>query len=270
MASLRTASEAFYRKWKPRLTPDLRHSQHEYKDKLDRYILPGSRWLDAGCGHGVFPEFVKGRGAWLVDRCAFAAGVDCYCPNLRENRIIPHRVAGDMSDFPFRDASFDVVTANMVVEHVSDADLIGRSVNRILKPGGVFIFHTPNLLNYQTLFSATMPQPVKNRLIRFLEKREEKDVFPTRYRLNTSRTVSRMARRNGFAVEEISLVNSIPETFSFGPAVLAIDMLLIRLSESRLFRSWRTNLVAVLRKTADAGAHHAPRPADKPTSAAVR
>jgi SAM-dependent methyltransferase len=250
MSILSNASERFYRKAKPLLTPNLRHSQYEYRHLLELYITPSSRWLDAGCGSGVFPGFVKDRGTALAQRSAFAVGMDCFCPNLWENRVLPNLVAGDMGDFPFRDGAFNVVTANMVVEHISDPDAIGRSVNRILAPGGVFIFHTPNLLNYGTIFSALIPQALKNRLIRFLENRDEKDVFPTRYRLNTNRAIRKMACRNGFSVEEISLVNSTPETFALGPVALAIEMLLIRLSQTRLLGSWRSNLIVVLKKTA--------------------
>jgi SAM-dependent methyltransferase len=46
----------------------------------------------------------------------------------------------------FGDASFDLVYSGQSIEHVSegDADAVLREVHRILEPGGVFAFDTPN------------------------------------------------------------------------------------------------------------------------------
>src|ERR1044071_4876903 len=120
MGSIKEGSHALYRKLKQRLVPQLRHSQYVYKDKLESYINPGVRWLDAGCGHGVFPDWMDERGASLVARSAVTVGIDCDCPSLWENRIVHHRVVGNLESLPFHDGAFDRVTANMVVEHLSD------------------------------------------------------------------------------------------------------------------------------------------------------
>lgn len=249
MGSINKASLAVYRKLKQLLTPQLKHSQYVYKEKLDSYTKTGVRWLDAGCGHGIFPPWMKERGASLVARSAVTVGIDCDSPSLWENRIVHHRVAGNLEALPFPAGTFDLVTANMVVEHLEDPERVGLSVNRVLKPGGLFIFHTPNYLNYQTILASLIPQGLKNKLILFIEKREEKDVFPTHYRLNTEATIRRVANRTGFAVRDLDLVSSVPELFELGP-VLILELLLIWIAEFRLFRHWRSSLVVVLEKVA--------------------
>ena len=248
MQIIRKSSGAVYRQIKKILTPQLRHSQFAYRDKLEAVLSSDSYWLDAGCGHGLFPEWMD-RGAILTQRCAVVVGIDCDCPSLWENRIVHHRVVGDLSALPFRSGSFDLISANQVVEHITDPDLLGRGLNRILKPGGLFIFHTPNYRHYQTLLVSWLPQGLKNWLAKHLEAREDKDVFPTCYRMNTADAIHRMADRTGFEVQEIELVNSVPETFALGPLAVLAEMLIIWVLEFRLFSRWRSNLVVVLKKT---------------------
>jgi SAM-dependent methyltransferase len=248
MGFISDTTDALYRKWKHRLVPGLRHSQYAYKDALEEHLHPRTCWLDAGCGHGVFPSWMKERGESLVARCDFVVGMDCDCPSLWENRVVNALVAGDLGDLPFQAGSFDVVSANMVVEHLSEPDRVGQALHRVLKPGGVFIFHTPNYLHYQTVLASLIPQGLKYKLIEFLEGRAEKDAFPTFYRLNTVKAVRALANRQGFTVRDLRMVNSTPETFRLGPVALLLEMLLIRLTEWRPLRAFRSNLVVVLEK----------------------
>jgi SAM-dependent methyltransferase len=48
---------------------------------------------------------------------------------------------------PYADATFDVVTATEVIEHLEDFRRVVREIHRVLKPGGVCILSTPNILN---------------------------------------------------------------------------------------------------------------------------
>ena len=45
---------------------------------------------------------------------------------------------------PFEDGSFDVVTANEMIEHIEDHDAFIEEVKRVLQPGGMFLVSTPN------------------------------------------------------------------------------------------------------------------------------
>jgi ubiquinone/menaquinone biosynthesis C-methylase UbiE len=253
VGTLVNSTIAVYRRLQRLLVPHLRHSQYVYEEALDAHVHAGLRWLDAGCGHGIFPSWKRDRGQSLVARAGFVVGMDCDCPSLWENRIVHSLVAGDLGKLPFPDSSFDMVSANMVVEHLSETDTVGQAVFQTLKPGGVFIFHTPNYLNYQTILASMIPQRLKYRLIHWLEQREEKDAFPTHYRLNTPGTIRRAAERNGFVVKELRLVNSTPELFRLGPVVL-LELLLIWVTEWRIFRSFRSNIVVVLERPAGASA----------------
>jgi SAM-dependent methyltransferase len=49
----------------------------------------------------------------------------------------------DLLELPYRDAQFDVVMCNHVLEHVSDDRLALREIHRVLRPGGEAIVMSP-------------------------------------------------------------------------------------------------------------------------------
>jgi SAM-dependent methyltransferase len=51
--------------------------------------------------------------------------------------------------WPFPDASFDIILASDIIEHVKETDVFLNEVARLLKPGGEFFISTPN---YASLF----------------------------------------------------------------------------------------------------------------------
>jgi SAM-dependent methyltransferase len=52
-------------------------------------------------------------------------------------------VAAQAPDLPFRDGSFDIVTAYDIVEHVVDDDGFVTELARVLAPGGALAVHVP-------------------------------------------------------------------------------------------------------------------------------
>src|SRR5438045_2693854 len=82
------------------------------------------------------------------------------------------------------DATFDIVSANMVVEHLSDPGHTLAEIHRVLKPGGRFVFHTPSRFHWPLWLSARVPEAIRLPLVRFLENRRSEDVFPTHYQMN--------------------------------------------------------------------------------------
>ncbi len=72
---------------------------------------------------------------------------------------------------PYGDDLFDIVTATEVVEHLEDFRAVLREMHRVLKPGGVCVLSTPNILNINSRlrylwfgFAELMgPLPVQNR-----------------------------------------------------------------------------------------------------------
>jgi len=59
-------------------------------------------------------------------------------------RPVPSWVAGDGRSLPFRDASFDVVFSNSVIEHVGDAESQQRFAREVARVGRAYWVQTPN------------------------------------------------------------------------------------------------------------------------------
>ena len=109
-------------------------------------INANSRVLDLGAGYG-------GSGRYL----ARTYGCEVVCLNLSEtqndrNRMLnaeqglDHLVSvvyGDFENPGMEDASFDYIWSQDAILHSGDRPLVMDQVNRLLKPGGLFVFTDP-------------------------------------------------------------------------------------------------------------------------------
>ncbi len=166
---------------------------------------------------------------------------------MQKHEAIQGKVRGDIHQLPFQDGSFHLVTANVAVDHVEDPHALLAENHRVLRPGGGFLFHTPNLLSYATLLACMIPGPIKLKLIQFLQNRKEEDVFPTRHRLNISTAARTLAQRTDFRAAKLQYVESSARMVILGPLVVA-ELLWIQFLRLGWLRSLRTNIIAVLGK----------------------
>ena len=245
--TLRSALYRFYFRAEKRITPSLRSSQYAYYEALRSAMTPGARWVDLGCGHQVFGDWMQREQQDVIDRSGMAVGIDLDWQALRQHGGIDRRVFGDLTRLPFRDASCDVVSANMVMEHLADPAGVLTEVHRMLVPGGLFVFHTPSYYHWGTLVAKSLPDRPKKALIRYFEGRDEADVFETHYRLNTVAAIRRYASRCGFDVIDLRHVSSSATLKMLGPVVL-VELGYIRLIERPSLAALRSALVVTLRK----------------------
>jgi SAM-dependent methyltransferase len=229
---------------------DLQHQQVRYARTLDEYVARDSAWLDLGCGHQFYPSWARVGSLpaeELAARPRLLCGLDGDLDSIRRHRQISNRVLGDVCRLPFRDGSFTVISANMVMEHVADPAAALHEMDRVLAPGGVFIFHTTNRRFYQIALASLLPQGVKNAIIYALTRRRSEDVYPTEYKINTPNAVRRMAGASGMKLEELRMISSAGEMALLGPVVV-FELLITRILETRLLRGFRSNMIVILRK----------------------
>lgn len=110
-----------------------------------------TRLLDLGCGAGLLANQLAREGHHVT-------GVDLSAPSLEiaKRHDTTHTVEYQMAnlyDLPFAPASFDVITAMDVLEHIEDPSLAIKNVGRLLKPKGLFFFHTFNRTFLSWLFA---------------------------------------------------------------------------------------------------------------------
>jgi len=233
------------------IDPGVVNSQQNYADLVRSWIDSDSEWLDMGCGHDVFAPWLPSA-ANVVAKSKLVVGLDYDLESLKKHNLIRNRVRGDVMNPPCRDGAFNRITANMVMEHVADPILALTQVRRLLKPSGVFIFHTPNYWHYAAFFASLIPQRLKNKIIQFTEGRREDDVFPTFYRLNTVKDITEAARKAGFKILEFHKLScsSSSTIFVLGPLVV-VDLMLRRLTRWKPLESFRANFIVVLQKPED-------------------
>lgn len=227
---------------------DLTHSQERWIAFLHGCVRDGDRWLDIGCGRCLAPEWAEPleRQRALAAKAAMLVGIDLD-PAMREHPLLTHAVFASGYRLPFPDGSFDLLTANMVVEHMERPEELLAEVKRVLAPGGRWVFHTPNKRYYLVAIASVVPEFVKTRLVGVIDQRTETEFFPTFYRMNSTARIRALAEDAGFQVRELKTANSSGTLVRFGPVCL-MEILMMKLLSWRWFKSWRTTIIAALVK----------------------
>ena len=130
----------------------------ERMELFRRYVGgPGRKVLDLGCRDGALTSrYAQGNEVVGVD-------ADREALAEAEKLGIETRWADLDEPLPFEDASFDVVVAGELLEHLRDPGRLVREVLRVLRPGGTFVASVPNAYR------------LKNRLRFMLGRKPEDD-----------------------------------------------------------------------------------------------
>ena len=153
--------------------------------------------------------------------------------------------------FPYEDDSFDLAVSNYVVEHIPDAHDHLREVARVLKPGGAYVFRTPNLWHYVAIVARLTPDSVHKALANRLRNlsEEEHEPWPTVYAMNTPRRVHEVARATGLTVRSLDMCEKEPSYGMYARPLFLTFMAYERVvNASPLLAGLRANMFVVLGK----------------------
>ncbi|HET6519339.1 MAG TPA: class I SAM-dependent methyltransferase [Geminicoccaceae bacterium] len=196
----------------PRFAPRI-----EFYARVRSLLRPDMTVLDFGAGRGQWfadPVAFRRDLASLRGRCAEVVGADVD-PAVRGNPTVDRAVVLTPGrPLPFPDASFDLIVAWAVFEHIEDPEGCAGELARVLKPGGWLCAWTPNARGYVGLGARLVPNRLHARLVRRISpyKREERDVFPTWYRMNTLGRLRRLFPEPAF--QHVSYAaNGVPGYF---------------------------------------------------------
>jgi demethylmenaquinone methyltransferase / 2-methoxy-6-polyprenyl-1,4-benzoquinol methylase len=101
--------------------------------------LDGRRAADLACGTGDIALLLCARGARVIALDVTPRMLVLARQKPSPGRTPPTFVLGDMSDLPFADASFDVVTTGYGLRNVPQLTRAVQEVARVLRPGGLFL-----------------------------------------------------------------------------------------------------------------------------------
>ncbi len=158
-------------------------------------VTAETTWLDVGCGRSIFPHNPH-LAELLARRCRRLVGIDPG-DNVRDNPFLHDRAQCLLQDFR-TDERFDVITARMVVEHIADPPAAAAALARLAKPGGLLVVYTVEKLSPVTLLSAVTPLGFHHAVKKVLWEAEERDTFPTVYKMNSRRELRALFEPAGF------------------------------------------------------------------------
>jgi SAM-dependent methyltransferase len=198
----------------------------------------GPSVLDLGCGHGNFVldelrEVFGERIGYDVDAAAVTGNVSCA-------RVV---LGNPDAPLPFADGSFGVVVSLWAMEHIEHPAAIFNEVARVLSPGGIFAFVTPNRRALIVRLRALLSDGLAARLVERFYGRREEDAFPVRYRANDLAAIRHAAESAGLVIDVLR-ENADPTYTAFGPCTYALS----RMWSALPWSLSRPHIVAVLRK----------------------
>lgn len=156
--------------------PDL-WNEHAARYAFAGRVARGRRVLDAGCGSGYgAAELAREASQVLaIDIAPEAIGYareHYQAGNLRFERASCLEISAP-------EASFDLVVAFEIIEHLSDWRAFLGEVRRVLSPAGQFLVSTPNKLYYAEARAELGPNPFHEHEFEYEEfRRELLAVFP--------------------------------------------------------------------------------------------
>lgn len=133
-----------------------------WNEHLSRYAFAArlarrKRVLDVGCGAGY-------GSAELANSAISVTGIDISADAIAyatEHYVRPNLIyqQARAAQLPFPDASFDLVVAFEVIEHLTDWERLIAEARRVLSPGGQFVVSTPNKAYYAETRQQSGPNP---------------------------------------------------------------------------------------------------------------
>jgi ubiquinone/menaquinone biosynthesis C-methylase UbiE len=230
---------------KERFYGDREHPYQTFERLIRETVAPRTVLLEAGCGRGaetlrrLAPEVRTAIGIDLVDFSNLARPIPGGVP-VRDPAV--HLCKNDVCGMALRDASVDVMVARSVMEHLTHPDAAYAEAARVLKPGGRFLFLTPQLWDYGSVCARLIPNRFHPFVVKKVEGRDERDTFPVHYRTNTVGAIRRLAERHGFRLESARHLNQYPCYLMFNPLLFllgtAYERVTSRWEALRGLRGW--------------------------------
>lgn len=220
--------------------PTWQPATEQYAELVRTHLFPTAMVLDVGCGRGGLVEQLNVPLNQVV-------GIDPDWQSLATHRLALPRVQGMSDALPFAPNQFDVVFSSWVMEHLERPFLTLHAIHHCLKPGGVYIFITPNkrhpLAKLNQLFGSL--GKLQGMLVEKLYHRADDDTFPTYYRANSDSDLATLCQQVGLHVKQLHFIPD-PTYLAFNGGAYQASCWL----ENSLPANRKIHLVGILQKPA--------------------
>jgi SAM-dependent methyltransferase len=172
-----------------------------FYSRVNALIGKEFRVLDVGCGRGEYaddPVAFRRNLRILKGKCRQVIGIDVDLAASNNPYVDTFELIRN-NKWSVADQSIDVCVCDHVVEHIEDIHGFFLECKRVLRSGGYFCIRTPNAHSYIAVASRLIPNKYHARVLsKVQERRKGEDIFPTLYRCNTTRRLTRALTIAGF------------------------------------------------------------------------
>ena len=175
-------------------------------------LAPGARVLDLGAGAGTFPYAFYPELQITAVELRPRPGSDA----TRSGRL----VCATSDHLPFRSATFDLVIAHWLFEHVDELERTYDEVGRVVRPGGLLAVAVPNSHSFEDRLYRFVSHVYKYALLHFGKRIEHVQVL-------TFLSVNQALYARGFRLVRFAEEAGgycwleVPQLRPFKPAILA-------------------------------------------------
>jgi SAM-dependent methyltransferase len=138
-------------------------------------------------------------------------------PVVLSNPEVDKAVVIEHGKLPFAADSFDLAFSDYVLEHVERPIEFLSEVHRVLKKGASYFFRTPNIYHYVAVASMLTPHWMHKAIANPSRElpADAHEPWPTYYRMNSRRAIHNAARKVGFQMIELKMVEYQPSYLVF-------------------------------------------------------
>ncbi|WP_198046017.1 methyltransferase domain-containing protein [Novosphingobium aquimarinum] len=147
-------------------TDDIREASRRTVESMIARVgdVAGKRVIDLGSGYGGAARVLAAKGAHVT--CLNLSKVE----NERNRKLSAEAGLGERIDvvdgsydaMPFADGGYDIAWSQDAILHAPDRAAVLDEVSRVLKPGGLFVFHDP--MQADGLADSSALQPIYDRI----------------------------------------------------------------------------------------------------------
>lgn len=177
------------------------------------------RVIDIGCGAGISRR--GNQSQWEIKSLTSEYWGLEPDPNVEpEEGLFDYFQHALMETADLPENYFHLAYSYAVMEHVADPASFLQAVYRCLRPGGVYLFMTPNARHYFGIISRVVKRIGLDRLVLRIVTGQKQlhGCYPLEYRFNTRAAIERTAESNGFCSPTIAFLESVgPIGYMRGP-----------------------------------------------------
>jgi SAM-dependent methyltransferase len=228
---------------KQRYFDDDDHPYCHLEREIDSYLRPEFTVLEAGCGRNaeVLAKY-RGKAKRLI-------GVDPVEFTLAEGLDEIELQRGDISETGLPSNSVDLVISRALMEHIQKPRPAFAEIQRVLKPGGHYVYLVPNLGDYGSLVALATPNSLHPAIVKFVEGRDLHDTFPAFFRCSTKGSIQNFCDSTGLELVKCDYLGQYPAYFQFNSFLFWLatgyEKLISKVDALKVLRGW---LLVVIRK----------------------